>query len=170
MEMRVRGLRSRQRRITSERAVLRSDGMATRWAGSVMACIFWMNASEEKGVCPYTIWYRIHPRLHTSDGRPTCAIHPGHTSVKMDIVAIAGKGNHGQPSKRDLIHGKGQSYWRQVDFMTGYVNKKESPSWEDRRGCWWRRPKSPLETCSSECPPAPAGKIHTCHLQPMDLT
>jgi hypothetical protein len=45
--------------------------MAILWPGSVMACIFWMNASEEKGVCPYTIWYSMHPRLHTSDGRPT---------------------------------------------------------------------------------------------------
>lgn len=71
MLMRVRALRSRQRRMTSESAAFFRRGMAMRWAGSVMACIFWMKASEEKGVWPYTIWYRMHPRLHTSDGRPT---------------------------------------------------------------------------------------------------
>ena len=61
--------------MTSDSAAFFRGGMAMRWAGSVMACIFWMKASEQKGVCPYTIWYRTHPRLHTSDGRPTCTTH-----------------------------------------------------------------------------------------------
>ena len=50
--MRVRALRSRQRWMTSARARFLSAGMAMRWLGSVMACIFWMKASAEKGVWP----------------------------------------------------------------------------------------------------------------------
>ena len=73
MVMRVRGFLSRQRRIVSARAALRTSGNAMRCFSSVMACIFWMKASAEKGVWPYTIWYRMHPRLHTSDARPTCS-------------------------------------------------------------------------------------------------
>ncbi len=71
MVMRVRGLRSRQRRMTSASAALRSGGTSIACAGSVIACIFWMKASAAKGVWPVTIWYRMQPRLHTSDGRPT---------------------------------------------------------------------------------------------------
>ena len=71
--MRVRAFRSRQRAITSSKAALRRRGRSMACAGSVMACIFWMKGSALKGVWPCTIWYRMHPRLHTSEGRPTCA-------------------------------------------------------------------------------------------------
>ena len=41
--------------MTSANAAFLRAGMAILCAGSVMACIFWMKASAEKGVCPYTI-------------------------------------------------------------------------------------------------------------------
>ena len=84
---RVRGLRSRQRLRVSWRAAFFTGGKAIWCLVSVMACIFWMKGSAEKGVCPCTIWYRMQPRLQMSEARPTCvgpntmpgAIHRHHS-------------------------------------------------------------------------------------------
>lgn len=49
MVMRLRGLRSRQRCMTSMSARLRMGGKATRWLASMMACIFWMKGRWLRG-------------------------------------------------------------------------------------------------------------------------
>ena len=55
MVTRVRGFRSRQRLRVSWRAAFFTGGKAIWCLVSVMACIFWMKGSAEKGVCPCTI-------------------------------------------------------------------------------------------------------------------
>ena len=71
MLMRVRGLRSRQRLMTSTAAGLEQGGKLMRYESLHIAFILGMKARSEKGVRPNTIWYRMQPRDQTSESRPT---------------------------------------------------------------------------------------------------
>ena len=48
------------------------SGKDTAWRGSTMACILGTKGRGANGVWPYTIWYRMQPRLQMSEGLPTC--------------------------------------------------------------------------------------------------
>ena len=73
---RVLGLRSRHRCIVCSRSGLAVGGKSMWYSGFVIACIFWIMLPRwKKGVRPYTIWYRMQPRLQMSEARPTWAQH-----------------------------------------------------------------------------------------------
>lgn len=72
MVMRVAGFLSRHLCMASTRAGSPMSGKEIAWRGSTMACILGTKARGAKGVWPYTIWYRMQPRLQMSEGLPTC--------------------------------------------------------------------------------------------------
>ena len=72
----------------SVRCGLDVGGMAIVCFGSVMACSLGIiPAMLANGVCPYTIWYRMHPRLQISLARPTLRGPPSALGCPLRIAS-----------------------------------------------------------------------------------